>query len=106
MTWGPAGELGAANHGWPCGLFTGCSGAFGIDAQLIKIYGLTIDVAGPEWSYIFGECFGIGKQRLLEKQIKALISTFYAEKQNQTMRQHMKYCSPPHRWPFKEIDNH
>ena len=84
-------------------------GALGIDvdyAQLIKIYGPTIDAAGPERKYSPGECCGIRKQRFLGKPIKALVSTSYVEKHNQTMRQHMKRFARLTAGHSKKIDNH
>lgn len=84
-------------------------GAFGIDvdyAQLVKHYGPTIDVAGPERKYSPGECCGITKRRVLGKPIKALVSTSYVEKHNQTMRQHMKRFSRLTAAHSKKIDNH
>jgi hypothetical protein len=63
-------------------------GAFGIDvdyAQLVKHYGESGNVAGPERKYT-----GISKRRVVGQPIKAFVSTSYVEKHNQTMRQHMK----------------
>jgi IS1 family transposase len=84
-------------------------GAFGIDvdyAQLIKIYGPTIDAAGPERKYSPGECCGIRKQRLLGQPIKAMVSTSYVEKHNQTMRQHMKRFARLTAAHSKKLENH
>lgn len=84
-------------------------GAFGIDvdyAQLIKIYGPTVDAAGPERKYSPGECCGTRKQRVLGKPIKALVSTSYVEKHNQTMRQHMKRFARLTAAHSKKIENH
>jgi IS1 family transposase len=84
-------------------------GAFGIDvdyAQLIKIYGPTIDAAGPERKYSPGECCGTRKRRVLGKPIKALVSTSYVEKHNQTMRQHMKRFARLTAAHSKKIENH
>jgi len=84
-------------------------GAFGIDvdyAQLIKIYGPTADLAGPERKYSPGECCGIRKHRVLGKPIKALVSTSYVEKHNQTMRQHMKRFSRLTAAHSKKLENH
>jgi len=84
-------------------------GAFGIDvdyAQLIKIYGPTADAVGPERKYSPGECCGTRKQRLLGKPIRALVSTSYVEKHNQTMRQHMKRFARLTAGHSKKIDNH
>ncbi len=84
-------------------------GAFGIDAdyaQLIKIYGPTADAVGPERKCSHGECCGIRKQRILGRPIKALVSTSYVEKHNQTMRQHMKRFNRLTAAHSKKIDNH
>lgn len=84
-------------------------GAFGIDvdyAQLIKIYGPTTDLAGPERKYSPGECCGTRKHRLLGKPIKALVSTSYVEKHNQTMRQHMKRFARLTASHSKKLENH
>ena len=84
-------------------------GAFGIDvdyAQLIKIYGATADLAGPERKYSPGECCGIRKQRMLGQPLKALVSTSYVEKHNQTMRQHMKRFARLTAAHSKKLENH
>jgi IS1 family transposase len=84
-------------------------GAFGIDvdyAQLVKHYGPTADLAGPERKYSPGECCGISKRRVIGKPIKALVSTSYVEKHNQTMRQHMKRFTRLTNGHSKKIDNH
>ena len=64
--------------------------AFGIDvdyAQLVKHYGPTPDVTGPERKYSPGECCGISKRRVIGRPLKAFVSTSYVEKHNQTIRQ-------------------
>jgi len=84
-------------------------GAFGIDvdyAQLIKIYGPTADAAGPERKYSPGECCGIRKHRFLGKPIRALVSTSYVEKHNQTMRQQMKRFARLTAAHSKKLENH
>ena len=84
-------------------------GAFGIDvdyAQLIKIYGPTPDTVGPERKYSPGECCGTRKQRILGKPIKALVSTSYVEKHNQTMRQQMKRFARLTAAHSKKLENH
>jgi hypothetical protein len=71
-------------------------GAFGIDvvyAMLVKHYGPTADLAGPDRKYSPGECCGITQRRMIGKPIKALVSTSYVEKHNQTMRLQMKRYS-------------
>jgi IS1 family transposase len=84
-------------------------GAFGIDvdyAQLVKHYGSAADLSGPERKYSPGECCGISKRRVLGKPIKALVSTSYVEKHNQTMRQHMRRFTRLTSGHSKKIDNH
>jgi hypothetical protein len=84
-------------------------GAFGIDvdyAQLVKHYGPTPDLAGPERKYSPGECCGIRKQRVFGRPIKALVSTSYLEKHNQTMRQHMKRFARLTTAHSKKLGNH
>src|SRR6201996_1049149 len=84
-------------------------GAFGIDvdyAQLVKHYGATPDAVGPERKYSPGECCGITKHRVLGKPIKALVSTSYVEKHNQTMRQHMRRFTRLTNGHSKKIENH
>lgn len=84
-------------------------GAFGIEvdyAQLVKIYGPTVDAAGPERKYSPGECCGTRKHRLIGKPLKALVSTSYVEKHNQTMRQHMKRFARLTAAHSKKIENH
>jgi IS1 family transposase len=83
-------------------------GAFGIDvdyAQLIKIYGESAG-AGPERKYSPGECCGTRKHRVLGKPIKALVSTSYVEKHNQTMRQQMRRFTRLTAGHSKKIENH
>jgi hypothetical protein len=84
-------------------------GAFGIDvdyAQLVKHYGPTADLAGPERKYSPGLYMGAHKRRVLGKPIKALVSTSYVEKHNQTMRQHMRRFTRLTAAHSKKIDNH
>jgi IS1 family transposase len=84
-------------------------GAFGIDvdyAQLVKHYGPTAGVTGPERKYSPGECCGASKRRVMGRPLKALVSTSYVEKHNQTMRQHMKRFSRLTAAHSKKIDNH
>ena len=59
-------------------------------AQLVKHYGESGNVAGPERKYSPGICTGIAKRRLVGRPLKAFVSTSYVEKHNQTMRLHMK----------------
>jgi IS1 family transposase len=84
-------------------------GAFGIDvdyAQLVKHYGPTAGVSGPERKYSPGECCGISKRRIMGRPYKALVSTSYVEKHNQTMRQHMKRFARLTAAHSKKLENH
>jgi IS1 family transposase len=84
-------------------------GAFGIDvdyAQLVKHYGESGNAAGPERKYSPGICTGISKRRMLGQPHKALVSTSYVEKHNQTMRQHMKRFARLTAAHSKKLENH
>jgi IS1 family transposase len=84
-------------------------GAFGIDvdyAQLVKHYGPVPGENGPERKYSPGECCGITKHRMLGQPLKALVSTSYVEKHNQTMRQHMKRFARLTAAHSKKLENH
>ena len=77
-------------------------GAFGVDvdfAQLIKIYGLTVDTAGPERKSSPGECCGTRKRRVLGK---ARRPAFYV---SQAMnRAGMTYCSSSRSYRQKQLN--
>jgi IS1 family transposase len=84
-------------------------GAFGVDvdyAQLVKHYGPTSEIAGPERKYSPGLYVGSHKRRVMGKPIKALVSTSYVEKHNQTMRQHMKRFARLTAAHSKKLENH
>ena len=84
-------------------------GAFGIDvdyAQLVKHYGESSNAAGPERKYSPGICSGIAKRRLVGQPLKALVSTSYVEKHNQTMRQQMKRFARLTAAHSKKLENH
>ena len=56
-------------------------------AQLVKLYGDTVAGAG---SYSPAACTGIRKFRIEGNPEKAHVSTSYVERQNLTMRMHMR----------------
>ena len=53
-----------------------------------------------------GECCGTRKQRILGQPIKALVSTSYVEKHNQTMRLQMKRYARLTAAHSKKLENH
>ena len=66
-------------------------GAFGGDvdyAQLVKMYGSAPESAKGRYSP--AECTGIKKRRVEGNPVKADVSTSYVERQNLTMRMHMR----------------
>jgi IS1 family transposase len=84
-------------------------GAFGLDvdyAMLIKTYGETPDVGGPERKYSPGVCTGIVGKKIQGRPDARYVSTSFVESHNQKIRQQNRRFTRLTAGHSKKFENH
>jgi IS1 family transposase len=84
-------------------------GAFGLDvdyAMLIKTYGETADLGGPERKYSPGVCTGIVGKKIQGRPDARYVSTSFVESHNQKIRQQNRRFTRLTAGHSKKFENH